>query len=74
MYMRRGGDNMTFTVKEVFTSKRIPMYQVCMKIGNIEKPLRGAVYKNRNDAFDRVKWEQITRPALFRNTAKNIIK
>jgi hypothetical protein len=68
--MRRGGDKMTFSVKEVFTSKGIPMYQVYMKYDGIEKPLRGAVYKNRNDAIDRVKWEQITRPALFRNTAK----
>lgn len=65
---------MIFTVKEVFTSKGMPMYQVCMIIDDTEKPLRGAVYKNRKDAIDRVKWEQITRPALFRNTAKNIIK
>ena len=65
---------MTFTVKEVFTSKGIPMYQVCMRIDDIEKSLRGAVYKNRNDAIDRVKWEQITRPTLFRNTHKNTIK
>lgn len=61
---------MIFTVKEVFTSKGIPMYQVCMEIDDIQKPLRGAVYKNRNDAIDRVKWEQITRPELFRNTHK----
>ena len=65
---------MTFTVKEVFTSKGITMYQVYMKYDGIEKPLRGAAYKNRNDAIDRVKWEQITRPALFRNTHKNTIK
>lgn len=74
MYTRKGGDKMTFSVKEVFTSKGISMYQVCMKNGDIEKPLRGAVYKNRKGAIDRVKWEQITRPALFRNTAKNTIK